>query len=72
MDDLVRQLKLLRSPIMLDGQEYGPEQIQGLREALIVYRDRAINNFPEGIEMALVLSHTIGVLSHVKQRMEME
>lgn len=57
-------------PIVLDGITYTPEHIEELREALVVYRDRAIDNFPAGIEMSLVLSHTIGVLARVKEQME--
>jgi hypothetical protein len=52
--------------IEFDGHAYTPEDIEALRQDLIVYRDRAIDAFPAGIEMALVLSHTIGVLNFVK------
>lgn len=52
--------------IEFDGHVYTPEDIEQLRQDLIVYRDRAIENFPAGIEMSLVLSHTIGVLAVVK------
>jgi hypothetical protein len=52
--------------IEFDGHAYTPEDIEALRQDLIVYRDRAIDAFPAGIEMAMVLSHAIGVLNFVK------
>lgn len=52
--------------IEFDGIVYTPQHIEALRQDLIVYRDRAIDNFPAGIEMSLVLSHTIAVLAVVK------
>lgn len=56
--------------IEFDGHTYTPEDIDSLREDLIVYRDRAIASFPGGIEMSLVLSHAIGVLSVVKEHVD--
>lgn len=56
--------------IEFDGHTYTPEEIEELRQDLIVYRDRAIGAFPEGIEMSLVLSHTIAILAIVKAHVD--
>lgn len=53
--------------IEFDGHVYTPQDIEDLRTDLIVYRDRAIASFPAGIEMSVVLSHTIAVLACVKE-----
>lgn len=52
-----------------DGHVYTPKDVEALRQDLIVYRDRAIDAFPAGIEMALVLSHAIAILFLVKEEM---
>lgn len=52
--------------IEFDGHVYTPQDIDDLRSDLIIYRDRAIDNFPAGIEMSVVLSHAIAVLAVIK------
>jgi len=55
--------------IEFDGHVYTPEDIQDLREDVIVYRDRAIEAMPAGAQMAVVLSHVIAVLSFVRDEL---
>jgi hypothetical protein len=54
-------------PIQVEGIDYTPEGIESVREALVEYRSRAMANWPEGIEMTLVLSHAIAQLAYLKE-----
>jgi hypothetical protein len=55
---------------MLDGHRYHKAEIDSLRNDVIVYRDRAIQAFPEGIEMAVVLSHVVALLAALRDEVE--
>src|SRR6185503_6463682 len=57
-------------PEKMDGIDYTPAGIDALREDVIVYRDRAIDAFPEGIQMALTLSHAIALLAYLRDLMK--
>lgn len=47
----------------VEGIDYSPEGIVGLREALIAMRGRAMGNWPEGIDDTVVLSHAIALMA---------
>lgn len=58
------------TPTKVRGIDYSPEGIKGLREDVIVYRDRALAAIPEGAQMAVVLSHVIALLAYLAELQE--
>lgn len=58
--------------IKLDGIDYTPQGISALREDVIVYRNRALDAAPEGMQMAVVLTHVLALLAYLADLMAME
>lgn len=56
----------------VEGVDYSPEGIEEIRKALIVYRNRSLDQWPEAIDLTVVLTHAIGLLSHYRSMMEEE
>lgn len=54
------------SPTKVEGIDYSHEGIQQVRDALGEYRARAMEQWPAGIEMTLVLSHAIAQLAYLQ------
>lgn len=52
--------------VKVEGIDYTVEGIESIRSALGEYRQRAMKNWPEEIEMTLVLTHAIALLAYLK------
>lgn len=57
-------------PLKIEGIDYSPEGIEGVREALISMRADAMKQWPAGIEATLIMSHAIAQLAYLKELIE--
>lgn len=54
--------------ITLDGIEYSRDDIKGMRNSCIGWRNEAMNQWPDAIPFTVGMSHVIGVLSGVLEQ----
>lgn len=62
----------MKTPFKVEGVDYTPDGIENLRQDLIRFRDNSMEQWPEAIPFTVAMTHTIALLTYLKEVEENE